>query len=244
MTTTPLEGEQGGGIQLEGGGLLLLDSPRPTDIPGLVAWYSAQAQTGYTDGQAMTGLVDSSGLGNHAASVTGSPTWRSTAGSGGGPAIRFSAANTYFTLPNILSGATEGEIIATVKPGYDQLNHWSFGSSSVNNTFPYNESVNEDFGRNANVPTFSLTEWNTWLRYNVWSAANDWVASINAVARSTQVSNTVGWRTDPRLGVSGPFMNGGLGLQYGGILIFNRKLTTEERALAHGWLTTNPSGGI
>ena len=233
---------------------MAISSPR--DIPGLVAWYSAQAEAGYTNGAQITQWTDLSGYGNHATALTAGtakPLWQATTGGAGGPAIRFENGG-YVRLPtNIMTGATTGEVMATLKSDMatsasGQQGLWRFGSSSHSNFYPQNLVVVDNFGSYNGpkqfTPTLSI---DAWRRYNVWSATDDWVARLDGTAQTSgAVNNTVGWEPTPYIGNGdwggGTFwkFNG----HFGCFVLYNRKLSTTERADLDAWMAANPSGGI
>lgn len=237
----------------------------PRDISGLVAWYSADYEdTFYNDGDQITTLHDLSGNGNDATgaqrSVGLKPRWRSSGGSSGGPRFSFPNGNNntttggWFTLPNLLSGATAGEIMATIKAdaAVTSCGLWAFGAGTGANDqshYPFSGTVYENFGlattqRKSFVPSMAIT---SWRRYNVWTSAADFTARLNETNQvTTGTSVTPTWTSTPRIGVgrrnSGDDMcfNGDMGV----ILIYNRKLTSGERADLVTWVTANPSGGL
>lgn len=147
----------------------------PRDIPGLVAWFSAEAETGYTDGAGMTGWTDLSGNGNHATLTgTGQPVWQATTGPAGGPSVRW--GNASFNLPNCMSGAASGEVLAYHKADSATGNNrfWNLGGAGLLNRYPNSSGVVlDDFGANGQysfTPTLSLT---SWRRYAAWASLGD-----------------------------------------------------------------------
>lgn len=222
--------------------------PNPASISGLVLWLSADAITPQTDNTTLSGWSDISGHGNNA-TVNGSVNYRTTAGAAGGPAVEF-AATGYFDLPNMMSGATEGEMFVTIKGTTNSVGSWAFGQGSNNNDeshYPYAGVVYESFGlvtgtRQSFTPTLAIT---SWRRYDVWSKTNDFAVLIDETSQVTYGSASVGWTSTPKLGVG--VKNNSIDLRFigqiGCVLVYTRKLSSSERASVISWLTSHPSGG-
>jgi hypothetical protein len=233
----------------------------PRDISGLVLWYSAEAETGYSNGASMTGWTDQSGNGNHAtAQGTLAPQWESASGSGGGAAVKFrgthgstSATWGYFSLPaSVMGSASAGEIHASIKSDGQNCSLWGLGltaGTSAASHYPFDSAIYEGFGTNSRktvgFPEVAITDWR---RYNVWSAAGDWSARIDAFVEFSTSSNTVLWDAAPVIGHGK--RNGALSTnvgsfqgRIGAVVLYNRKLTTTERNDLDAWLAANPSGG-
>lgn len=235
----------------------------PRDIPDLLFWGSPEYEAAnYTDGQAMTGLTDLSGLGNHATAVGGlPPLFQATTGPGGAESIRFrgthgttSATWGYFSLPaGLMGSAASGEITAMLKSDGANCSLWGLGvsaGSSAASHYPFSGTIYEGFGTNnrktLGAPVLSITDWR---RYNVWSAANDYAAQLDSTSQFTSGSNTVLWDAAPIIGHgkrngavsdnTGSFQGNA-----GAILIYGRKLTTTERADRDEWMAANPNGGL
>lgn len=225
----------------------------PASISGLLAWYSADAQTGLSDNTTLSTWNDQSGLGNHGV-ATGTPKWRSTAGSAGGPAVQF-AANGYYSLPtNLFSGLTEAEIFCTIKGGASISSHWGMGQATGTNDeghYPFNfpaGDIYEAFGMPTGLrQTFSdASQAQTWHRYNVRTKSADFACLRDEVSQVTYTTAyTPTFRSVPILGAG--VKSSAVDIQFtgwfGGVAIYNRKLTTPERATLATWFTTNPSGG-
>lgn len=233
----------------------------PRDISGLVLWYSAEAETAYSNGASMTGWTDLSGNGNHAtAQGTLAPQWESATGKNGGAAVRFrgthgttSATWGYFSLPaSVMGSAAAGEIHASVKSDGQNCSLWGLGMSSgtaAASHYPFDSAIYEGFGTNSRktvgFPEVAITDWR---RYNVWSAAGDWAARIDAFTEFSTASNTVLWDSAPVIGHgkrSGALSTnvGSFQGRIGAVVLYNRKLTTTERSDLDAWLAANPSGG-
>jgi hypothetical protein len=233
----------------------------PRDISGLVLWYSAEAETAYANGASMTGWTDQSGNGNHAtAQGTLAPQWESASGSAGGAAVKFrgthgttSATWGYFSLPaSVMGSAAAGEIHASIKSDGNNCSLWGMGlttGTSAATHYPFDGSIYESFGTSSRKPVgppdVSIT---SWRRYNVWAAASDWAARIDATVEFSSASNSVLWDTAPTIGHgkrSGALSTniGSFQGHMGGVILYNRKLTTTERNDLDTWLAAHPSGG-
>lgn len=230
----------------------------PRDISGLVAWYSAEAETGYADNAQMTSWTDLSGNGNHATGVlagsgTTKPLWRSAGGPGGGPSVEWPYAGEspnggYFTMPDVMGAAAAGEVMAYLTSLNTRNGLWSLSAPSTikQSHYPYDGVVYDSFGsttRQSFTPTLAVT---SWRRYNVWSAANDWAARLDETTQVTSAANTTSWDATPWLG-RGDAAAEATSFVFSGrmsaVVLYNRKLTTTERDDLAAWLTANPSGG-
>ena len=221
----------------------------PKDIPGLVLWWSAEAQSSrFTDGQAISDRIwDSSGNNFHGLVQLAGITWQATSGQNGGPALAFAGgyASVWRAYQNVLKDATQGEIFATVKndkaaTATDQ-GSWSFGTDSLKSHYVYNGTMYDNFASTARKSGAPGVDTTTWHRVNIWSAVNDWSCQIDEMTRFSSTANNVAWNSDLRIGNNG----GGLSFtgKYGVILLYSRKLTATERADLAAWVTANPSGG-
>lgn len=233
----------------------------PRDIPGLVAWYSAdQAATVYANDVEVATWTDLSGSGNHATGTTSGggapvrPRMKTVEGAAGGPAVDFTvtSAGGFFTLPNVFAGASAGEIMLSVKSDAGSLNGlWTMGAFSGGddgNYYPHLGIIYNSFGlpsgnRQAFTPSVALT---SWRRLNSWSAPSDWATLIDEVSQATYAgAGSSSFPTAPLLGrssASGTMVDTFDG-QVGCVLIYSRKLTAGERSDLSAWLTANPSGG-
>lgn len=224
----------------------------PPVTAGLVYWGSSQYETGYADNDGITTWTDLSGFSNHAVYHPGSgvtPRWRSSLGPGGGACIEY--PNTGHDLGNIMKGAIAGEVFATVlstnTPGTAH-GGLGFGTSGNSSHYPFEDSlVYSDFGSTTRKTGISVgsgaVDIESWHRLNIWSADNDWCMRINESVVHSTGTNTVSWLTAPTIGSYGGGPSGQT-LYYGGILVYNRKLTTSERASVAAWQTSNMNGGL
>lgn len=219
----------------------------PRDISGLKLWLSAEYETAYADNAAIHTWQDLSGNANDA-TAAGSPVWRSATGPGSGPCVEFNGSAQSMTLPNLMSGETEGEIFATVRSTVGATEHgfWKFGTAGVNNHYPYADNlVYDDFGSNARKDSIGVgaagVDISGWHRVNTWSKASDWSMQVDEVTKRSTGTNTVAWNTAPKIGSQSA---GGAFLAYACVVLYDRKLTTGERSDLIAWLTANPNGGV
>lgn len=219
----------------------------PVDVGGLVLWLSAEAETGYSDNDTISTWNDLSGL-NNDGTTAGAPKWRSATGPGSGPCVEFVGAANSLTLPNLMNGETEGEIFATVRSTAGGAEHgfWKFGTAGTNNHYPFADNlVYEDFGSTARKDSINVgsgaSQITSWHRLNIWSAASDWSMQINESTVRSTTSNTVAWNSAPKIGSQAA---GGAYVAYACILLFDHKLSTDDRDAIIDWLTANPNGGM
>ena len=159
----------------------------------------------------------------------------------------FPLGSGYYQLPNILASATQGEIFADIlSPGLVTHGLWAIGSPQQEEHFPYpgDGLVYSNFGLKSGerqsytpLPNQSLTS-GSWRLRDTWSAPSDWSDSLDGVVQKTFTTGTVGFDTAPVLGrgktagnLDSPFTDGSMGT----ILIYNRKLTVQERADVVAW---------
>jgi hypothetical protein len=236
----------------------------PLDIPGLLVWYSAEAETGYADGDPMTGWTDLSGNGNHAtAQGTLKPLWQANTGPGlAVPAVRFRGAHGstsatwgYFALPASVIASSAGEVMTMIKSDFANCSLWGLGATAgtaAASHYPFSSNIYEAFGtttRREVLHSLSSPQVITaWRRYNVWSAANDYAIRLDAVSQFASASNTVLWDAAPVIGHGK--RSGALSTNTGSFqghmsafVLYGRKLTTTERADLDAWMVANPGGG-
>lgn len=236
----------------------------PLDIPGLVAWYSADAVTGLVDGDQMTTWQDLSGNNNHATGAAGGsgikPKWRTGVTPGAGPAVQFTSAGSnfggpstgdgYFDLPaNLMGSAAAGEVLVTVKQDStaSQNGLWWIQTESgySGSHYPFSGEVAEGFGRNGGQRKFTPTKpISEWRRYNVFSEPGLTQAFLDGEQEMSSTQGQVSWPADPRLGATKSF--GQVDLKFKGwiadFVIFNRKLTGTERIDLDTWANSQLTG--
>jgi len=229
-----------GRIMLGQGGYMLRDFEGdaflPTDISGLVLWLDA-SDRGTTTNQ----WDDKSGEDNHyvADSAGLFPSFA-------GGVARFNGGQR--VEGGATTGMTEGEMFVRWKVDADPPPNVNDGGSfymanmpnnNASSFYPYNDSkIYEGFGRvfvyqppdSKRIvwdPAQDLTVYHT---YNCYSKSADWQAFINGVSQATSTDAfSGGFDTDSWIGM------GWYNIQYlfGDIksfVVFNRKLTTQERS--------------
>jgi hypothetical protein len=223
------------------------------DVPlgNLLLWL--KADTGLLQASTNTLVsywADQSGKGNHAyqSSSANQPVWVPAA-VGNRPIVRFNGTNSYFNLPNFLTGATGAEAFVILKvatnppPSFQSL--WEMGGDSFyHKTYPDTDgSIKDDFGSTVTqpegVPAQPLTQYHV---YEVSSQTNSWAAWINGILLDQNGSNTVGFSTAPLLGAA-PYYIGNYGYSasfFAGdmaeVLVFNRTLTVDEKTTVGTYL--------
>ena len=206
----------------------------PTEVSGLKLWL--KADTGVTtngSGQVST-WADQSGNANNATQTTGAnQPLLITNAVNGRPVVRFDGANDSLSLPNLLNGATQAEVLVIVKSVDKPASHrsaWRFGSTGSGSLNYPNSSgnVSEDFGstslKSLGDPAQPLDQYHL---FNAAAKASDWSARLNGVLQFGTTNNTVGFWSTPTLG-SGPYYLDG---DIAEIMIYNRSLTAGERDL-------------
>lgn len=141
--------------------------------------------------------------------------------------------------PN-LSAYTAGELFVKAKndPAYSNGGGFGFGNDQgLGDHHPYSSGFYSSFG-NATRRTCGggATAASVWHIANWWSAPSDWRFNINGAQVYATGSNTVSFPSTSIVGKSNP------GGNYWGwvkaVVLFNRKLTTEERTSVEDWLDT------
>jgi len=204
-----------------------------------------------TNGQSVTLWDNGFGNANYDAQQTNAssrPTWRSADGPSSRPTIRFAGASTQFFdfVSGSLSALTAGEIFVVMKRNADPAasaalsGFWAMGSStevSLQAHVPFTDgTVYENFGTTTRQTTINPTpSLASWCLYNVSAAASDFNARINGTSFYSTATNTVGFATAPKIGVS-------VAVHYDGdfaeIIMYNAKLSTADRAGVNGYIAT------
>ncbi len=217
-----------------------LGAGAPATVPGLVAWYQAGT---HTTGNLATWL-DVSGNDNHATQVdtTYQPQVFTNA-INGQSVVRFDGNDDVLNPPNILSGASEGEIyiVNRLENFYNQYNGLcQFG---VANGVCYSQDAGDliwedfgidDFGPFPGPGSAILTQPHI---YNS-SITPAGVSTVRFDGRIFKVRNTgsVVFTSTPLLG------NDVYNERYRGdiaeVIVFNRSLTSTERDAIHAYLAT------
>lgn len=173
----------------------------PSTISGKRLWLRAKDNAG-ANGSTVTSWTDQSGLGNNATGVS-TPTVATSSTPNGGKSVAFANAG-YFTLPNIMSGATEGEAWVVIKEttAVTQTAFWQMGTDTQESHYPYSGSVYEAFGigpgqRVSFTPTLAVDSWRI---YRVQSSGGSITAWLDNVRQISATGKTVSWTTAPTLG--------------------------------------------
>lgn len=217
-----------------------------TNIPvsGMRLWLKAE---GMASG-AVALWPDKSGLGNDAIQTGSSatPIFVPNALAGQG-VVRFDGTSDFFNLPNLMSGASAGEVFLVWKgPAVSAGNYgiWNLGTSSSSPSFPSSSGVlSESFGsdttRILGIPAASITNFHL---YNVSSRNSEWITRFNGEARFQTSSNSVGFPASPFFGkTSGTrFLKGDVAE----ILVYDRVLTAPERETINRVLSANYGLGL
>ena len=187
----------------------------PRDISGLLVWYSAEAETGYSNGASMTRWSDLSGHNNHAIPQGDThPQWQAATGPGSGPAVHFmgtgtgdSATTSYFQLPTgLMSAATAGEVFFYVRRdsgiSAGNIGHLHGFSNPDFSFYTYSDgNIYDAFGsttrKDSITPTMAT---DVWRRLDIWSAPSDWSMLLDGTVQHATSSNTVGWFNTPVIG--------------------------------------------
>ena len=219
----------------------------PFATSGLRAWYRADLGAAPDAAGNIGRWTDLSGSGYHA--VQNDPAARPQPVANqlsGQPVLRFKGLNDvnapkqYFDLPNLMAGATAGElfIVARLKDFanyYNGLAHFGTGYGTI-----YQPSgLWNDFGtadlefypRSTDATFTSPHLLNTSI-----SATGGSTLRLNAAETITLTGQTVSFRTDPALGIDrySEAFNGDIAE----VLVFDRVLTTAERTVVQTYLAT------
>ncbi|MBL9191582.1 MAG: fibronectin type III domain-containing protein [Opitutaceae bacterium] len=151
---------------------------------------------------------------------------------GGLPVVRFDGIDDVLPLPDVMAGATSGEILAVVKKGTvpaDTFNTlWGFGFGYGSGY--YNADAYEDFGTNEVNFHVGSSVSNNYHIHNVSIAANgDLAVRLNGTILWQRTGAAVTFRTDPTLG-------GGFNGDLVEILIYDRVLSSAERSAIQDYL--------
>lgn len=205
-------GAGGGGVSDSG----------PELIANLELWLNANSIMGFSDGDQITTWEDDSGNNRDATAVqliSWKPKYRSTAGPNSKPAVQLGTDNPeeggYFTLADFLTGFTAGHVFVVVKTDVDPSTAvdragppTQFGSQNSNaDLYPFHSDgdVYDSFGSTVRKSTGDRdTSLATWHLYEARTASGAWSLRINGATSGNDffstVTNTVGWKTAPRIG--------------------------------------------
>ncbi|TCO82168.1 fibronectin type III domain protein [Chthoniobacter flavus] len=206
---------------------------------GLKLWLAADTSVTLDGSGGVSAWADQSGNANNATQSTAGNRPTVTANAlNGKPVVHFSGASSqYLTLPNLMSGATAGEVFAVLRSASTTgaTGLWNLGSDGWS-WYSYTDGrIEADFGTTGGlwegVPSQSI------LSYHVYEAASQtglYQSWINGVPLFKTTSNTVAFTTAPLIGVNGHgnYFSGDIAE----IIIYNRALSTAERGQVLAYL--------
>jgi probable HAF family extracellular repeat protein len=219
-----------------------------TDVPlgNLAVWLKADSDLSQIGTNTPVNFWgDLSGKGNNATqtSAGNQPSWVSSS-LNGRPVVHFDGNYRYFALPNLMSGATQGEAFAVLKATLPlpstPRSLWRFGTSYYSQLYPWTDgNIYEDFGNSVRpqVPV-ALQPLDKFHIYNAVSGASELTARYNGAPLYHTTNNSVVFSSNPTLG-SSTGGNGGTAYFDGDIaevMIFNRVLTSQERDVVGNYL--------
>lgn len=176
--------------------------------------------------------LDQSGNGSHAVQNTlaNSPKWIANA-TNGMPAVHFDGVNDSLSIPNMLSGVTNVEVIAVLKAAtgspssYQGL--WRFGSMGYAYYPEPSGQIQDSFASTTmHMVGKPVQTVNQFHGYDVSSGNGLWQARINGVLQTSDTNNTFSTSSTLYLGNAGSYYFTG---DIAEILVFNRLLSDEER---------------
>jgi probable HAF family extracellular repeat protein len=194
---------------------------------------------------------DQSGKGKHGWQTTSAnrPQWVADQ-TNGRPTIRFDGTNDSFSLPNVLSGATQAEAFVVLKSqaevptGNRAL--WKFGTAGGSSLrYPGTDGkIIDDF---ASSSTFNIGDPSPPLAnyhlYDVSSQSSLWLARVSALGQwtnaanfssYTNVANTFSPSSSPLIGSSSSVWFGG---DIAEVFVYDRVLTADERTAVKNYFT-------
>lgn len=224
--------------------------PGPDSISDLELWLKADAITGLDDGDEISMWVDSSGNGNDATGVVQTslkPTWKATAGPDSMPAVRLvedGPGGGYFSLPDFVSGFTEGHYFVVLKHDSDPasnnaapiLTDWG---SSTDEYFPFlsDSLIYNGFGssvrKNSIAYSGSLANWRL---DEVRTASGAWSEWMDGTSIHSTGTNTVAFSTAPFIAHGSTSTRWVYGL-VAEIIFYSRVLSAGEITTIKDYLT-------
>ena len=153
-----------------------------------------------------------------------------------------------------MSTATAGEIFLVLKATKDNYNNITgtgpelfkglmrYSAAGVNwegdGYYPYaNGEVWESFGSGTTNPmgdpSVALDQFHV---FNVTSTSTEWTARFNNAVQFTTISNTVGFRTNPILGLGSSYFPSYFAGDIAEVIVYNRALSASERDSIYSYL--------
>jgi len=206
---------------------------------GLKLWLEANVGvTSNSNGNVST-WQDQSGNGNNATQTNSSNQPLVVANALNGlSVIQFTAStNQWFNLPNVMNGATAGEVFVVVKANSGSPSAarglWRLGANSY---YPYTDgNVYEDFGSTVQYneighPASGVTQFSL---FNVSAQSGQWTGRIDGVTLLNSTTNTVSFNSSPLLGSNGsnPFDG-----QIAEVIVYNSVLNAAQRTTVGQYL--------
>ncbi len=163
--------------------------------------------------------------------------------SNGRPAIHFNGTSDYLTLPNIMSGATAGELFVVLRATDPTQRHsfLNFGTSPYGiSLYPHSDGhIYESFGSTAfydlGQPLLDVTQFHL---YDAVSSPGDWTSRLNEQLQFTTTNNSVGFTSSPNLGSSDGYSGTYFAGDIAEILVYDHSLTATERTKVGTYLNT------
>jgi hypothetical protein len=151
----------------------------------------------------------------------------------GKPVVHFTTSQN-LTLPNLMVGATAGEIIAVVRNTNTKVDNglWSFGTAAGDSyVFADNGNIYGSFGSTSQyregIPTQDVTQFHVLEESSQTGLWQSWMDGIPLFSNS---SNVVAFNSAPTIGnLSGDIAE---------IIVYNRSLSDAERQAVQAYLNT------
>lgn len=214
----------------------------PSVISGLRLWLKADAGITADGSGKITSWADQSSHHNNATQVVYAPYQPTVVPNAvnGAPVVRFDGVLNFLQLPNVMAGATAGEILVVLKTASATPSHpyglWTLGGSLSYYPLPDGTTL-EGFGsnqpRNGPPPAQPLNQYHL---YNVSAASGTWTSRINGITCMTQNSNTVAFGSSPSLGY--PSNGSSFAGDIAELIIFDHVLSGAERTAVTAYLNS------
>jgi len=212
----------------------------PLDTSGLLLWLDGDDPFGANikpyDGAFISQWADKSGSGNNVTQTATPNQPIMTLATQNGLAVMTYVDTDYFTVPNIFGSVTASEIFIVLKNAFEPPSSttkdglWDFGSDTQISHYPWNGNnvIYDAYGSSVRKTTVNPTQpLDVYNLYNAISASGEWTSRLNGIQLFTTATNTVSFETTSTLGKSET------NIYYEGnmaeVIIYNRKLTTDER---------------
>lgn len=207
-------------------------------LTNLRGWFSADSGTGaVNDGDAITTWTDRRGNAN----LSGTATWKSAAGPGSKPCVRFNGTSNDLTV-TFAFWTTAADLFIVIKANADpaataaKSGIWGAGGSGFASRYPFTDGSIYDDAASTTQRTWNPTPaLNDWRLYNVSSQNASWIASIDGTASFSDGTNTVTGTPSPlRIGGYGGsvFLDGDIAE----VLIYNAILPAGDKSSVHSYL--------